>query len=303
MKKGFFLLVFFLSVSSFAFNLTLNLNKGDSYIYTIKKNQAMVMGSKETAYRNNTELNLVFKVNVLKSTESEIKLSFVLQKARLRIVSPLGINEFDTDKVKNYPRNPFLSMLIEMKSLPLYYTFDRKTLKIKGINGFKELQKKVIEKLNFKNKRLKKKIEKSLKEKSKEIEENYGLDLNLFPYLNRDISLGKEFKVTQRFYQGNTKISADVIYTVEKITDKFVFFKINSFFNLPEAKTVFNGVEALSSITGKQTGSLTVYKDSGLANFYSVKQNIEGFFLIKDTGEKFPIKVDSVVIIRFQRVN
>ena len=294
----FFFLVCF---SSFAFKLNLNLKKGDKFLYSIKKNQVMVLGSKETAYRNNTEISLEFEVKVLEWSKHTFKMSFLLKRGVLTIVSPLGANKFDTEESKDYPKNPFLAMLVEMKKTPLVYTFDRKSLKVKKVEGISALQSRVIKNMNFKNKRLEKRLKEILNKKSKEMETGYGLDFNLFPYLNRDVDEGKQFEVKQFFLEGDTKINANVVYKVEKISDNFVFFKINSLFDVPATETSFNGLKAISSVKGKQSGNLTVYKDTGLPNFYSVEQSIEGVFIIKDTKEKFPVKVNSVVIIRFQK--
>ena len=303
MKKFIVFLFFSVCFSAFAFQLSLNLKKGDKFIYTIKKNQIMVLGSKETAYRNNTEISLIFEVKVLEWSEKSFKMSFLLKRGVLTIVSPLGANKFDTEISKGYPKNPFLAMLIEMKKTPLIYTFDRKNLKVKKAEGILTLQNRVIKNMNFKNKMLEKRLKEILNKKSKEMETGYGLDFNLFPYLNRDVVEGKQFEVKQFFLEGDTKINANVVYKVEKITDNFVFFKIDSLFNVPATETSFNGLKAISSVKGKQSGSLTVYRDTGLPNFYSVEQSIEGVFIIKDTKERFPVKVNSVVIIRFQREN
>ncbi len=303
MKKIAVLLFLTACFSSFAFKLNLNLKKGERFIYTVKKNQAMVMGNKLTAYRNETEINLIFDVQVVEWKEDHFTISFLLKKGTLSIVSPLGANKFDTEINKKYPDNPFLAMLIEMKSTPLLYTFGRKDLKVKKIEGVSTLEKKIIHNLNFKDTTLKKRVADILKKKTEEMEKGYGFDFNLFPYLNREVEEGKEFKVKQLFYKGEANIKADVVYSVDKITDNSVFFKIDSSFNMPEKETNFNGLKALLSVRGKQTGNLTVNRDTGLASFYSVEQVVDGVFVIKDTKERFPVKVNSVIILRFKRVN
>ncbi|BBB32597.1 hypothetical protein TTHT_1059 [Thermotomaculum hydrothermale] len=283
----------------FSYQLKLNINKGDEFIYSIKKSQAMETGNGQNIYRNETESELVFNVKVVDSTKTEITLSFQLKKGKLKIKSPLGTNEFDTDKFENYPQNPFLATLVEMKSNPLTYVFDKTDFKVKRVSGFEKVIESVLENLKFKDKSLKKKIKKSLKNKN--VGKSYGLDFNLFPYLNREITEGKEFAVNQDFEQGNSKIKAKVIYKVEKITDNSVLFKIKSDFELPEMEKNIKGLKAINYLKGEQKGSVTVNKDTGLPSFYSVKQSANGYLFFKETGEKIPFKVRTIVIIRFEK--
>ncbi len=303
MKKVCLFLFLFFGFYTFGFKLTVNLKKGEIYQYSIKKTQALKIGNDKTAYRNNIEIALVFNVSVIQADLNSVELEFILKKGSLRIVSPLGINEFNTEKIEKYPENPFLAMLVEMKTTPLKYIFEKSNFRIVRIDGLEELHGKVLKNLKIGDKRLKEKIKKMLTEKAKDFKNNYAFSQEMFPYLGKDITLKSKIVKNQDFLQGNAKLTATLTYQVENITEKFVTFKINSIIKSPQSKTVFNGLEAISSLEGKQNGSLTVNRINGLPEFYSVKQSLKGVFVIKDTEEKFPVTQNSIIIVRFNKVN
>ena len=300
--KGFFVLIFMLlALQAYSIQLKLNLKKGDSFLYSLEKKQSMVSGDKNTGFRTGAEARVSFLVRVINVNGETVKLSFLLKKAELTLVSPSGIAEFTTES-KKYPENPFLALFIEMKKTPIIYTFGVKTFNLIKIEGFDRLNKQVFEHLSLKNPDLKKRLKKIIKENSKKIRQGYMFNVELLPYLNRELKQGKSFKVKQNLKMGNVDIEVNINYTVEKITDKFVFFKLFANINSPEKETVFGGMKAIAKIKGKQEGSLTVFRDCGLVNFYSSKQEINGLFTIKETGESIPVNIESITIIRFKRV-
>ncbi len=300
-KRLFVLILILISLQVFSIQLKLNLTKGDSFLYSLEKKHSMVSGDKPTAFRTGGEAKISFLVRVLEVNDNTVKLSFLLKKAELTLISPSGIAEFTTES-KKYPENPFLALFIEMKKNPLIYTFDVRTFKLEKIEGFDRLNKQVFEHLSLKNPDLKKRLKKVIEENSKKVKQGYMFNVELLPYLNRELEEGKSFNVKQSLKMGNVDIDININYTVEKITDNFVFFKLYADVNSPKSETIFAGMKAIAKIKGRQEGSLTVFRDCGLVNFYSSKQEFNGVFTIKETGESIPVNIESITIIRFKRI-
>ena len=293
-------LVFF--VNAFAVRITLNLKKGDEFEISIKSEQLIRLGESGSVFTTKTSIDSIWNLKVLNLDKETMEIAFQLQKTYIKVSSQSGIKEFNTEKVEKYPSNPTLAMIMEFKNTPLIYVFSRKNFQVVKVKNLDVVFKNVLEKLKIKDERLKKDVLKKLKEQSKMYDNGYIFGSNMAAYLNKDIEMGKSFDVKQEFAQGGIKFKVNLTFTPKKIDDDFVYFKLSSVFKIPFQEMTVAGSKFVMNMEGTQDGDLTVYRGYGLPKFFSVKQKLKGSMAQKGAGDGFPMSIDSVFVVRYEKV-
>jgi hypothetical protein len=92
----------------------------------------------------------------------------------------------------------------------------------------------------------------------------------------------------------------NVLYTVDKITDKNIFLNISSDIKFnPDKPIESNGMKMNMKGDGKQTGKYTISKDTGMPEAMEIDQFINMTMSMKnpqnDQDISFPIKTHSIV--------
>ncbi len=298
--KRFIVLLPLISLLSFAIQLKLALKEGDKFEFSLKNKRIFSMGEGITSIKNSIETEMTFNVAVKGVNSKTIVLNYLLKKAKIVMVTPEGVRTFDTDSKENYSQIPFFAMLVEMKQVPIGYTIRKKDFKIVNVDGYRELLERVIEKTKVKNRNFRELLKKNVENKKEELSSSLLFNTDFFPYFGKELEKGRVFKIKRKFKKMGITINSEIEYTVENITDRVVTLSFKSNYIIPEDKELSSDVYIKAK--GWQKGSITIYRDSGLVNFASFTQDMEGFLLKKGSKEKVPLKEISTTIIRYKRV-